>query len=206
MLLALWGCKLYPQSETESVFNARHHFITVAGLGIDATTIQTTTEASKQHFGQLAFLIDWLQTLPNLRPFPAQITWSNSQSWQGQPFDILVSNTRRYANVTNMIPGAHVNDGLLDIRIFSLFSTEPGLLSPFQDSAFSIRLPASVALELDGSAVSLADYLNIENQERLLKADDLSQVMVTYTFMVKSAGVLMAVPTEYRGELFKSTS
>jgi diacylglycerol kinase family enzyme len=197
---------LYPQCETESISNARQHFLIVAGLGIDATTIQTTTEASKQHYGQLAFLIDWVQLLPNVRPFPAQISWSNHQSWQGQAFDILVSNTRRYANVTNMIPKAHVNDGLLEIRIVSLFSHKPGLLFPFQDSAFSIRLPASIALELDGSAVSLADYLNSENQEHLLKADELSKVMVTYAFVVKPAALLMAVPTAYRGELFIGSS
>lgn len=198
--------ELYPQSETEGRFTTRHHFIIIAGLGIDATTIQTTTEASKQHFGQLAFIIDWLQILPNIRPFPAQLSLSNNQSWQCQPFSILVSNTRRYANVTNMIPKAHVNDGLLDMRIFSLFSPEPGLLSPLQDSALSIRIPASVALELDGSGVSLADYLNSENQERLLKADDLSKVMVTYKFIVKPAALLMAVPVEYRAKLFKGTS
>ncbi len=193
----------YPQSKTESVLHARQHFIIVAGLGIDATTIHSTTEASKQHYGQLAFIIDWLQILPRLRPFPAQISWSNKQVWQGQPFDILVSNTRRYANVTNLIPKAHVDDGLLDIRIFSLFSPEPGLLYPFQDSTFSFQIPASVALELDGSGVSLEDYLNVENRERLLKADDLSKVMVTYKFMVKPAALAIAVPIEYRGELFK---
>ncbi len=195
----------YPQSETENPFNARHHFIIIAGLGVDATTIQTTTEASKQHYGQLAFIVDWLQILPRIRPFPAQISWSNNQSWQGQPFDILVSNTRRYANVTNLIPQAYVNDGLLDIRIFALFSPEPGLLYPFQDSSFSVQLPASVALELDGSGIALADYLNVENRARLLKADDLSKVMVTYKFMIKPAALAMAVPREYRGELFKGT-
>lgn len=192
----------YLQSETESVVNARQHFIIVAGLGIDATTIHSTTEASKQHYGQLAFIIDWLQILPSLRPFPAKISWSNNSSWEGQPFDILVSNTRRYANVSNMIPKAHVDDGLLDIRIFSLFSPEPGLLYPFQDSTFSMRLPASVALELDGSGVSLADYLSEDNRERLLKVDDLSKVMVTYKFMVKHSTLAMVVPVGYRGELF----
>ena len=193
----------FSQNETQDTRNARHHFIIVAGLGVDALTIQTTTESSKQHYGQLAFMLDWLQVLPSIRPFPAQIEWSNRQSWQGQPWDILVSNTRRYANVTNMIPKAHVNDGLLDIRIFSLFSPEPGLLHPFQDHNFSVRLPASVALELDGSSMALTDYLSVENQKRLLAITDLNKAMVTYTFMNKSAALSMAIPKEYTGELFK---
>ena len=197
--------EIYAQSEAEGIVNARQHFIIVAGLGVDATTIHSTTEASKQHYGQLAFIVDWLQMLPSIRPFPAQISWSNNSIWQGQSFDILISNTRRYANVTNMIPKAHVDDGLLDIRIFSLFSPEPGLLYPFQDSSFSIQLPASVALELDGSAMPLADYLSEDNRKRLQQANDLSKAMITYKFMIKPAALAMAVPKEYRGELFKDT-
>ncbi len=195
--------EVFSQTETQDAPNVRHHFIIVAGLGIDAATIQTTTESSKQHYGQLAFILDWLHMLPNLRPFPAHIDWSNNQSWQGQPLDIVVSNTRRYANVSNLIPEAHVNDGLLDIRLFSLFSPEPGLIYPFQDSAFSVQLPATIALELDGSSMPLTDYLSEENRERLLHVEDLSKVMVTYKFVCKAAALSMAVPPEYTGELFK---
>ncbi|GAC1426513.1 MAG: hypothetical protein NVS4B1_04190 [Ktedonobacteraceae bacterium] len=197
--------EVFSQAETQGKLNARHHFIIIAGLGVDAVTIQTTTESFKQHYGQLAFMLDWLQILPSIRPFPAQIDWSNNQSWRGQPWDILVSNTRRYANVTNLIPKAHVNDGLLDIRIFSLFSPEPGLLHPFQDHAFSVRLPASVALELDGSGMPLTDYLSAENRERLLQVTDLSKIMITYKFTCKPAALSMAIPKEYSGGLFKAT-
>lgn len=191
--------EIYAQPETQGRANARHHFLIIAGLGVDAATIQSTNESSKQHYGQLAFLLGWLQILPTLRPFPAQIRWSNTQLWQGQPWDILVSNTRRYANVPNLIP-AYVNDGSHDIRIFSL---EPGLLSSFQDHSFSVKIPASVALELDGSSVSLTDYLSVENRERLLHVRDQSNVMVTYTFTTKPSALPMAIPEGYKGELFK---
>ena len=196
--------EIFSQTEMEGKLNVRHHFIIIAGLGVDAVTIQSTTESSKQHYGQLAFMLDWLQVLPSIRPFPAQIDWSNHQSWRGQPWDILVSNTRRYANVTNLIPKAHVDDGLLDIRIFSLFSPEPGLLHPFQDSSFSVKLPASVALELDGSSIPLTDYLSVENQKRLLHVTDMSKVIVTYKFMSIATALSMAIPKEYTGELFKA--
>ena len=196
----------YSQPEIMAASNARQHFIIIAGLGVDATTIRETSEASKQQYGQLAFIVDWFHILPAIRPFPTQIQWSDNQQWQGQAFDILISNTRRYANVSNMIPEAYVNDGLLNIRIFSLFSPEPGLLYPFQDSSFSVQLPASVALELDGSSVALEDYLYEENRTRLLTVDDLSKVTVTYKFVVKPAALAMAIPKEYRGELFKGLS
>lgn len=128
--------EVFFQTETEGKRNVRHHFIIIAGLGVDAVTIQTTNESSKQHYGQLAFMLDWLQILPSIRPFPAQIDWSDKQSWHGQPWDVLVSNTRRYANVSNFIPKAHVNDGLLDIRIFSLFSLNRDCSMLFRITAF----------------------------------------------------------------------
>ncbi len=191
--------EIYVQPETWGRANARHHFLIIAGIGVDAVTIQSTDESFKQHYGQIAFLLDWLQILPTLRPFPAQISWSNNQSWQGQPWDILVSNTRRYANVSNLIQ-AYVNDGLHDIRIFSL---EPRLLYPFQDHSFSVKVPASIALELDGSSVSLTDYLSVENRERLLQVTDQSKVMITYMFTTKPSALPMAIPEGYKGELFK---
>jgi YegS/Rv2252/BmrU family lipid kinase len=197
--------EIHYQHEIESKATARHHFLLIAGLGIDAATIQTTTESSKQQFGQLAFVLDWLQTLPEMHPFPVQVRWSTAQSWEGQPLEILVSNTRRYANVGNLIPEAFVNDGLLDIRILSIFSPENVLFHPFQDHSFSLRVPASIALQLDGSSMQLADYVSQENWTRLQEATDLDKIMVTYRFTVKPSALPMAIPWDYVGELFNGT-
>jgi diacylglycerol kinase family enzyme len=197
--------ELYYQHETEHKLTARHHFLLIAGLGIDAATIQTTTESSKQRIGQLAFVLDWLQILPQTHPFPAQVRWSTQQSWEGQPFEVLVSNTRRYANVGNLIPEAFVNDGLLDIRLFSIFTSEQVLFHPYQDHAFSLRVPASIALQLDGSSMPLAGYLSGQSLARLREATDLDKVMVTYRFTVKPSALPMAIPQDYAGDLFNGT-
>ncbi len=65
------------QAESESKPPDRHHFLLVAGLGVDAATIRATSESAKEHFGQFAFLLKWVRILPDLRPFPVQIHWSS---------------------------------------------------------------------------------------------------------------------------------
>jgi len=197
--------RIYYQHETKRNPTAWHHFLLIAGLGIDAATIQNTTESSKQRFGQLAFLLDWLQILPQTHPFPVQVCWSNQQSWEGQTFEVLVSNTRRYANLGNLMPEAFVNDGLLEIRLFSIFSSEQVLFHPFQDHSFSLRVPASIALQLDGSSMPLADYVSRESWVRLQEATGLDKVMVTYRFTVKPSALPMAIPQDYTGDLFNGT-
>jgi diacylglycerol kinase family enzyme len=193
------------QSQRESKPTDRHHFLLVAGLGVDAATIRATSESAKEQYGQFAFILDWLRILPDLRPFPVQIHWSTGQTYEGQSWEVLVSNTRCYTNVENLIPDAYVNDGLLDIRSFSLSSPVYGLLLPFKDRCFSLRVPASVALELDGSSIQLADYVSRENWERLQQAPDATKILVTYQFKVKPAALPMAIPSEYTGELFNGS-
>lgn len=184
----------------EDPLTNQHYFLLVAGLGMDAATIQNTSELSKGRYGQIAFILDWFRILPELRPFPAQITWSNGQSYEGQPWEVLISNTRRYTRVDNLILDAYVDDGLLDIRIFSLSSLEHLFFHPYQDSSFSLRLPASTALELDGSSIQLSDYMSGKNLAHLQGASQ--DAMITYRIEIQPAALPMAIPQAYRGELF----
>jgi YegS/Rv2252/BmrU family lipid kinase len=187
------------QQGTASRPTTRNHFLATAGLGLDAAVISTTPESLRQRYGQLAFFLGWLETFPQIHSFPVQIQWSNQASWEGQPWEVLVNNTRRYGSVIDVAPQAYVNDGLLDIRLLSYTDL---LFHYIQDRSFSLCVPATTAMELDGSYVSLEDYVSQENWGRLQKATDMEKVMVTYRFNVKSAALLMAVPPGYAGELF----
>src|SRR6266496_6070482 len=187
------------QQEAVSRPTTRNHFLLTAGLGLDAAVIQMTADSFRQRYGQLALYLTWLETFPRIHRIPVQIQWSSKASWEGQPREILVSNTRQYGSVVDVAPQAYVNDGLLDIRLF--WYTEI-LFHYVQDRSFSLRIPASVAMHLDGSPVQLADYLSQENRARLQEATDLEKVMVTYQFGVKPAALSVAVPREYAGDLF----
>ncbi|GAC1371239.1 MAG: hypothetical protein NVS2B12_21890 [Ktedonobacteraceae bacterium] len=188
----------------ESTPAAPHYFLLVAGLGMDAATIQSTSELSKERYGQIAFILDWLHILPELRPFPIQVHWSNGQIHEGQSWEVLISNTRRYTRMENLIPRAHVNDGLLDIRLFSFSELEHLLFHPYQDSSFSLMLPASVALELDGSSIQVADFMSSQDRARLQSVSEANNAMITFRFEVKSLALPMAIPQGYVGELFMS--
>ena len=187
------------QEATPSKPTTRHHFLATAGLGLDAAVIRSTSDSLRQCYGQLAFFLSWLETFPQIHHFPVQIQWSNRTSWEGQPWEVLVNNTRRYGSVIDVAPQAYVNDGLLDIRLLSYTDL---LFHYIQDRSFSLCVPATTAMELDGSYVPLEDYVSQENWERLQEATDMEKVMVTYRFNVKSAALSMAVPPGYTGELF----
>jgi YegS/Rv2252/BmrU family lipid kinase len=189
------------QQETVSRSGARHHFLLTAGFGLDATVIRATTESAKQQYHQLAFFLDWLEMFPQIQPFSAHIQWSSQQVWEGHPREVLVSNTRRYANVVDVAPEAYVNDGLLDIRILSYVDM---LFHYVQDRSFSLRVPAPTPMHLDGSSVQLEDYLSQENHARLQTTTETEKVMVTYRFSAKPAALLMAIPRGYAGDLFSA--
>jgi YegS/Rv2252/BmrU family lipid kinase len=187
------------QQEAVSRPTTRNHFLLTAGLGLDAAVIQMTADSFRQRYGHLAFYLTWLETFPRIHRIPVQIQWSSNASWEGQPCEVLVSNTRRYGSVVDVAPQAYVNDGLLDIRLF--WYTEV-LFHYVQDRSFLLRIPASVAMHLDGSFVQLEDYLSWENRVRLQEATDLEKVTVTYRFTVKPAALSVAIPQGYAGELF----
>src|SRR5437764_11867246 len=192
----------FPQEtlqEAESRPTTRDHFLLTAGLGLDAAVIHMTADSFRQCYGQLAFYLTWLETFHSIHHIPVQIQWSSNASWEGQPREILVNNVRHYGGVVDVAPEAYVNDGLLDVHLFWYTDV---LFHYTQDRSFSLRVPAAVWMDLDGSYVPLADYLSPENRARLEEATDLEKVMVTYRFTVKPAALPVAVPQGYAGDLF----
>jgi hypothetical protein len=132
---------------------------------------------------------------------------------------VIVANTRRYANVVEVAPGAYLDDGLLDVLVItggnplttieqlaSLFlQHKPGDAASkvFRASQISIRVPASVHLHLDGSAVDLKDYLNKAEQQALQQVKDMDHVMVNYQFTAEPHALQMAIPRTYDNTLFQ---
>jgi YegS/Rv2252/BmrU family lipid kinase len=187
------------EPEAVDLSMTRNHFLLTAGLGLDSAVIQMAPDSFRQRYGQLAFSITWLKTFPKIHSIPVKIQWSNNATWEGHPMEILVNNARHYGSVVDVAPEAYVNDGLLDIRLF--WYTEV-LFHYVQDRSFSLRVPASVGMNLDGSLVQLVDYLSQENRARLQETTDLDKVMVTYHFTVKPEAISLAVPQGYAGDLF----
>jgi YegS/Rv2252/BmrU family lipid kinase len=202
----------------------RHHFLLMAGLGMDAAVMQGVSTPLKHQIGPLAVGLSVAKELPEQRPFPVEIVTTGERGkdelvWTGEASQIIVGNTRRYAIVLEMTPNAYIDDGLLDVCVITnggaistmqqisslLLRRKPDNVSSefFRGAHIGIRVPASVPLELDGSTINLKDYLSKADYKALQDADDLESVKVTYRFDTLPEAVEIAIPRTYSGELFE---
>lgn len=110
------ACRLVAQGEARSMdlgaVNGRR-FITMAGIGLDATICANTDSRWKQWLGKLAFVGQFMESLATARP------WAFEGSLDGEPFagelwGVFACNTARYSWRIELVPDAREDDGLLD--------------------------------------------------------------------------------------------
>ena len=90
------------------------HFLLMAGLGIDAAVLSRLSKGLKKKIGALAYLPAIGRALPQAKPFAVRVDL-DGVAWDGDVSQIVVGNTRRYAEVTSVTPEAIVDDGRLDV-------------------------------------------------------------------------------------------
>jgi YegS/Rv2252/BmrU family lipid kinase len=205
---------------------ARHYFLLMAGLGIDAAIMARVNKNLKHHIGVAAVGITATEKLPEQRAFPVEIRvmqkgGDTEQVWKGEALQIVIGNTRRYANTVEMTADASIDDGMLDACVITagdplstvqqvaslLFRRKPDNRTSefFRGAHLSICIPASIALQLDGSTVRLKDYLCKSDHKALQHARDMEQVMVTYQFDAVPHALQAAIPRTYAGPLFEKS-
>ena len=170
---------------------AKHHFLMMAGLGIDAAIMARVNKNLKHHIGVAAVGITATEQLPEQRAFPVEVRViekerNTEQVWKGEALQIVIGNTRRYANTVEMTADASIDDGMLDACVITagdplstvqqiasfLFRRKPDNRTTefFRGAQLSICIPASIALQLDGSTVRLKDYLCKSDRKELQSA------------------------------------
>src|SRR5215469_1535014 len=205
----------------------KHHFLLMAGLGIDATVIEHISKGLKYRTGMLALGITTVKELPELHPFPAEVWEANDDGnekllWQGEAWQVFVANARRYGNVVDVAPDAHLDDGKLNVRVITasnLLATVEQITSLvlrhkpedmsaeyFKSAHFSIRVPASLGMHLDGSLIDLKDYLSKSDYDALMSMKDNEQVMIDYRFDAEPRVLQVAIPRTYEGPLFEKAA
>lgn len=206
---------------------ARHHFLLMAGLGIDAAIMQHVSKPLKYRIGPLAVGLSAAKELPAHHAFPVEIRSAGGSRkgevlWQGEALQIVVGNTRRYADIAEMTPEAYIDDGVLDVCVITggnplstmqqlaslLLRRKPDNLSAeyFHGTHLEITVPASVPLQLDGSAVKLKDYLNRTEYATLQQSGEMGATMLTYRFDAMPHALGVAIPRTYNDELFEHTN
>ena len=200
-----------------------HYFLLTAGLGIDASVISHTSKSLKERIGSLAFDVAAAKELPLQHPFHIEICEVDDERppkmlWHGEAQQIVLGNTRLYGDAIDLTPNAYIDDGLLDICIITADSPftklqqmaslvlqhkpDSNTTTYVQAAHFTITLPATVGLQLDGSELDLSDCLNDQDKEALQQAKDMTNIMVTYRFDVLSQALPVAIPRTYDNTLF----
>jgi YegS/Rv2252/BmrU family lipid kinase len=205
---------------------AKHHFLLMAGLGIDAAIMQGVSKPLKYRVGTLAVGLAAAKSLPAQHAFPIEVRSAGEgregeELWKGEALQVVIGNTRRYADITEMTPNAFIDDGILDVCVITggdplgtmqqiaslLLRRKPDNTTAeyFHDAHLEITVPASVPLQLDGSVVKLKDYINKADYTQLQQAEAMEHTMVTYRFDAMPRALEIAIPQTYNYELFEHT-
>ena len=215
------------KKEMKATPKAKHHFMLMAGLGFDAAIMEHVSKSLKYRVGKLAVGLSVVEELPKQHPFPVELCVSGTKYeeekiWKGEAFQVIVGNTRRYANLVEMTPNAYLDSGLLDVCVITagntlrlleeiaslVFRRRPDNRTNeyFRGASITISVPASIDMQLDGSAVRLNDYLSKSDRKALQSAGNAAQMMVTYRFDAMPRAVQVAIPSTYDGALFEKAT
>lgn len=85
------------KQEVQPASGGRHHFLLMAGLGIDAAIMGRVSTPLKQKIGAAAVAITAAKELPSDHPFPIEIRSSGSGRgaavlWKGEALQVVVGN------------------------------------------------------------------------------------------------------------------
>ncbi|MFI5231577.1 MAG: diacylglycerol/lipid kinase family protein [Gemmatimonadales bacterium] len=198
----------------------RRHFLLMAGLGVDAALMSRTSVKLKHKIGVAAVVLTALRLLPELRTYAVQVRSGDAGAllWDGRALQLVVGNTRLYGKVARMTPDALLDSGALDLSLITARSRLSALKQVVtvllrghpahahsvkaRSAGFRVSAPASVDLQLDGSAVKLKKYLNAESRAMVEGAARPEDVVVNYRFDAVPGALRIAVPREYCGQLF----
>lgn len=207
-----------------SLPKARHYFLLMAGLGVDAAVMGNVSDNLKDQVGPLAVGVSAAEKVPEQQPFRVELSIpgagkQDESFWDGEAIQIVIGNTRSYANITDMTPNAYIDDGILDIcvieagdpvsmtkQILSLvLRHKPDNVTAefFHSAHFTLRVPASVQMQVDGSTMRLKDYLDKPKRAILKQEQDAARVMVEYRFEAVPRTLNMAFPITYDNALFE---
>lgn len=228
----------FPQNETDTAHGknghkkkmkpgkgstkAKHHFLLMAGLGIDAAIMGNVSKPLKYRIGPLAVGLSAAKELPTQKAFPIEIRTSADDRdplWRGEALQVVIGNTRRYGDIAEMTPNAYIDDGVLDVCVVTagdplttmqqvtslLLRKKPDNLTAeyFHGAHLYIKVPATVPMQLDGSAVKLKDYLEKDEYTALHQAPQQEQVMITYRFDAMPHALEVFIPRTYNNALFE---
>lgn len=145
--------------------NDKTCFINMATGGFGTRITSETPEKLKAALGGVSYFIHGLMRMDTLKPDRCEIHGDDFH-WQGDALVIGIGNGRQAGGGQQLCPDALINDGLLQLRIFTgeellpaLFNTltrpeqNPNLIDG-QSAWFEVSAPHSMTFNLDGEPLS----------------------------------------------------
>ncbi len=186
--------------------DGRHlRFLLMAGVGIDGLMLNHTDPRLKVRLGPGGIALGMVRAIPEFRPFPIELTVDGREAWEGRVIQVIVGNSRLYANVVHATPDARVDDGVLDVTIVPAGDLElavrlgwslvlrrrPGGEVPrFRGREILLRTPVVPPMEVDGSAVRRGSLQGAAGRP--------------FRILVEPRSLAVRVPRAYAGDLFES--
>ena len=149
--------------------NDKTCFINMATGGFGTRITTETREKLKAALGGVSYFIHGLMRMDTLKPDVCDIRGEDFH-WQGKALVIGIGNGRQAGGGQQLCPTALINDGLLQLRIFTGEELLPGLLSALTQSEdnpniiegasswFDIRAPHEITFNLDGEPLSGQEF------------------------------------------------
>lgn len=149
--------------------NDKTCFINMATGGFGTRITTETPEKLKAALGGVSYFIHGLMRMDTLKPDVCDIRGEDFH-WQGKALVIGIGNGRQAGGGQQLCPTALINDGLLQLRIFTGEELLPGLLSALTQSGdnpniiegasswFDIRAPHEITFNLDGEPLSGQEF------------------------------------------------
>ncbi len=145
--------------------NKTAFFMNMATGGFGTRITTETPEKLKAALGGVSYFIHGLLRLDTLKPDRCEIRGENF-SWEGDALVIGIGNGRQAGGGQQLCPQALINDGLLDLRIYTgeellpaLFTTltrpeeSPNIIDG-QSAWFEVIAPHGMTFNLDGEPLS----------------------------------------------------
>ncbi|NUU67398.1 lipid kinase YegS [Enterobacteriaceae bacterium BIT-l23] len=145
--------------------NDKAWFINMATGGFGTRITTETPEKLKAALGGVSYFIHGLLRMDTLKPDRCEIRGENFH-WQGDALAIGIGNGRQAGGGQQLCPEALINDGLLQLRIFTGEELLPALLSTLgkpeenpniidgASSWFEIEAPHDMTFNLDGEPLT----------------------------------------------------
>lgn len=149
--------------------NHEFFFINMATGGFGTKITTETPEKMKSVLGGLSYFIHGLLRMDTLKPDRCEIRGENF-NWQGDALVIGIGNGRQAGGGQQLCPAALVNDGLLDIRIFTGEELLPALVTQLtnateyydvtegQSKWFTVTAENEMTFNLDGEPLTGCEF------------------------------------------------